>query len=526
MTATGRRGGPGPWSLVLLLALAAPAPAFRGDGGEHFRRGVAFLDGDPAGRVLDPSEQALPEEARLERAVEHLDRARNQVLGDAEAARVDRRLGAATERLGRLVAARDPGAAARWFGRARALDPGDPYLGLDLASALVEAGELAEAERVLAALEPTLPRSLRARGVLLRARALTRRADAGEGGLLARAEEVLAGGSAAVSPEARDEVQVELGRTRFRLRDLAGAVAAFRDVSGILPLNAVRELRLAETLLERLRRGEGVEAGVDRRVRIRAATPLAGSSIEIFRALFARARDEVGRVLDVFPEGILEVELLEEKDYTRVLASHTDGFAGSAGVVLRLRPGRAPEAWAATIFHEYAHHAIRVKTRGNLPPRWFDEGLAMVLEPGALPLTWYKRALDARRAGRLPGLDALRAFRGADLPTLYATAALLVEHLVARFGWGALARVLDRVAAGEPLGTALREDTGYRLDELLRRFEAELLDMVRARVRAARGGDAGGGEAIFLIDLPGRGEVDLLAVGGAGPVEALLEDSR
>ncbi len=109
-----------------------------------------------------------------------------------------------------------------------------------------------------------------------------------------------------------------------------------------------------------------------------------------------------------------------------------------------------------TVFaHELTHLALHRRVPHGLP-RWLDEGLAMLvsreLRPGDIPILARLAAthsLTDFTAGR-PDFGGERAPRAA-----YAQALSMVHYLKQRGGWEGLARLLDRLAAGDGVATAI-----------------------------------------------------------------------
>jgi len=109
-----------------------------------------------------------------------------------------------------------------------------------------------------------------------------------------------------------------------------------------------------------------------------------------------------------------------------------------------------------TVFaHELTHLALHRRVPRGLP-RWLDEGLAMLvsreLRPGDIPILARLAAthsLTDFTAGR-PDFGGERAPRAA-----YAQALSMVHYLKQEGGWEGLARLLDRLAAGNGVVTAV-----------------------------------------------------------------------
>lgn len=150
--------------------------------------------------------------------------------------------------------------------------------------------------------------------------------------------------------------------------------------------------------------------------------------------------------------------------------------AGADTVVLfPARIGSYPYSSLETVlFHEVAHILTARASGGGRIPRWFNEGLASAAER-----TW---GLGARSrfawevvAGGRPSATALEGlFYGSnrEVARAYALSDALVRDLLERYGSNAPARILARMADGEPFEVALYSVTGYPVEGVLLSFWA------------------------------------------------------
>jgi len=119
------------------------------------------------------------------------------------------------------------------------------------------------------------------------------------------------------------------------------------------------------------------------------------------------------------------------------------------------RVSRTPLELETVFGHELTHLALHRRVPRGLP-RWLDEGLAMLvsreLRPGDIPILARLAATHSLTdfTGGRPDFGGKRAPRAA-----YAQALSMVHHLKQKGGWEGLARLLDRLAAGDGVATAM-----------------------------------------------------------------------
>ncbi len=490
--------------VVLLLMAGWPAEAFRGEGSQRFRQGLAYLESDGDARVLGESEarrlSLLGDGERLALALTHLEQARGLALGAGDLDRVDSALLRAHRELaGWLEAEGRLAEAARHLARARDLSPGDRRLDLAAARLAARQGLHPEAIRgfrvLLAGVEEASEQVMLARelaAVQEASRPGPVGAEAAERELaacLASRPDLVEAASRA--DRALRELFLDLGRLRFALRRYEAAGEAFRwaGASGPLPPDRHREAELAATFAARRPLGEVTEAHPDGHFRIEIAGEVASRRAEVLRQLFEEARAEVGTALDVFPASTLAVQVLLDADYRALIAHHSEALSHASGLVLRLHPEADTESLRPVVFHEYAHAAIRARMGEREAPRFVHEGIATCLEPGGPGLEWYRVVLSALRRKALPSAGELAGFVAVDtrrLSELYGTSALFFAWLSEREGPAVLARLVARLAAGDGLEQAFPAAAGAGLGELYRVWGQELVEQVRARLVAER----------------------------------------
>ncbi len=156
---------------------------------------------------------------------------------------------------------------------------------------------------------------------------------------------------------------------------------------------------------------------------------------------------ELGRIFNFYPELKTRVNVLTDQNYI-----HASGNKFSIGmrtlnsdeIYIRLNESNNfsfPEKLRSTIWHEYNHHLLLLKTNGmGSVPHWFIEGVAMYLEPREFSIK------DRKIMNTLIKSNLL--FNGNNLPTriqnyqMYLMARSMVEYLDQESN---LAEILDNL---------------------------------------------------------------------------------
>jgi tetratricopeptide (TPR) repeat protein len=145
-----------------------------------------------------------------------------------------------------------------------------------------------------------------------------------------------------------------------------------------------------------------------------------------------------------------------------------------------------PTCWESTLWHEFCHVVTLNKTHNRMP-RWLSEGISVYEERQADP-TW-GQALNPRYRKMILGDDLtavsrlssafLNAASAQHLQFAYFESALVVEHLVEKYGIETLQKILVDLGAGVTINDALERHAGD-----LVALDAEFADFARKRAQA------------------------------------------
>lgn len=127
--------------------------------------------------------------------------------------------------------------------------------------------------------------------------------------------------------------------------------------------------------------------------------------------------------------------------------------------------------------HEYSHLALADRTGLFRPPRWFDEGLAMMISS---EWSWSDNLAmnQASIFGQFPTLseiDSVNVFNRGQAHVAYAESYLAVNYLFDAYGADAVNLFLDAIASGKTIDDALMVSTGSDFADFDREFRQTVL---------------------------------------------------
>ena len=196
------------------------------------------------------------------------------------------------------------------------------------------------------------------------------------------------------------------------------------------------------------------------------------------------------------PAGPLLVEIFPDHDDFAVRNLGLPGMIGALGacfgrvVTMDSPRARAPGSfsWQATLWHEMAH-VVTLQLSKQRIPRWLTEGIS-VYEESKKRAEWgrdmevtFARAMDRNKVLKLRDLNS--GFTRPDTIALaYYQASLLVDHIVATKGQGALNALVKSYGDGIDNDAALQRALGVNIDTLQVSFDKALDDRFGAMRRA------------------------------------------
>jgi tetratricopeptide (TPR) repeat protein len=260
------------------------------------------------------------------------------------------------------------------------------------------------------------------------------------------------------------EAYRRLGEACYQQGDLAAALAEWERALRLRPDERLRDR------VQRVEREARVQGGYRSRASQHFTAVYEGERREdVARELLQileRAYADVGYLLGGYPGQAVAVIFYSGVDFASAtgVSASARGFYhfldGKIRIATRGLELNDPEL-ASILYHEYAHALVHFLTRGNHPPRWMHEGLAIHAE-GGRARTVHAEAVRLAAAGSLPGLDAS--------PYVHGSAA--VQHLIERHGMTRIQSLLGRLGEGQRFSEAFQET--FRTD--LATFQREVAD--------------------------------------------------
>jgi tetratricopeptide (TPR) repeat protein len=247
-------------------------------------------------------------------------------------------------------------------------------------------------------------------------------------------------------------------------------------------------------MLDKLDRFETVRDGSDIIVRLDAKeTPVMR---EFVGPLARKALTTLSAKYEFKPSGPILIEMFPRHDDFAVRTVGLPGMIGALGacfgrVVTLDSPKARPPGdfnWEPTLWHELAH-VFTLQLSKQRVPRWLTEGISVYEEKLGSP-SWGREGelMFAAFYGRgehmsLKELNA--AFQDPEKISLaYYEASLLAEHIVTKYGMGALRKLLVSYGQGLEGEAALKAGLGVDIDRLQGEFDALLESKYSSIVKA------------------------------------------
>ena len=266
---------------------------------------------------------------------------------------------------------------------------------------------------------------------------------------------------------ANTDALMRLGQAYYNQGDLPGALAEWNRARALRPGDPA-----ITAWIDRAERESRVQTGYRARGGQHFSVAYEGRrqediGEELLR-LLERAYADVGYALGAYPDAAIPTIFYGDRDFVAAtgLSTEVGGFYhrvdGKIRIALRgLKPGD-PDL-RSIVYHEYTHALVFAISRGNNPPTWMHEGLAVHLEEMRAP-AFKGEAVRRERAGRRETLNA----------SPYVLGSVAVGFLIERYGMSAIRTLLTRLGAGRPFHEAFQET--FQTD--LASFERTVRDIV------------------------------------------------
>ena len=271
----------------------------------------------------------------------------------------------------------------------------------------------------------------------------------------------------ALDPSNADALTL-FGQAFYNQGDLGAALTEWKRAQGLRPDDAgLRDL------IERTEREARVQGGYRSRDSQHFQVIYEGRRQEDVGQTLVRileqAYADVGYALGAYPDYAVQTILYPDADFTAATGAPTDvgGFYqrldGKIRIALRGLHPEDPEL-RSVLYHEYTHALIFAVSRGNNPPRWLHEGLAVQMEGRRAPV-FKELAIRRSRAGQHDTLTSQP----------YMLGSVAVGLLVERYGLSRVRAVLQRLGDGQSFQAAFQETFRMELaslDQAVRDFVA------------------------------------------------------
>jgi len=207
---------------------------------------------------------------------------------------------------------------------------------------------------------------------------------------------------------------------------------------------------------------------------------------EFVGPLAQRALQDYEKKYQFTPKGPILIEMFPKHDDFAVRTVGLPGFLGALGacfgrVVTLDSPHARPPGdfnWEPTLWHELAH-VVTLQLSRQRVPRWLTEGISTYEEKLGSP-EWGREgeltfAAAYGHGEHMTVRELNAAFTNPEKISLaYYEASLLTEHIVDKYGWPALRKLLVTYGEGKEGEAALKQGLGVDFDTLQAGFDTLL----------------------------------------------------
>ncbi len=192
--------------------------------------------------------------------------------------------------------------------------------------------------------------------------------------------------------------------------------------------------------------------------------------IDIADSILSTVRQQLTKILgDTLPYRPAVYILDNEAAFNRLVGGRFPDWGAAVAIPERRAmavksPGkfRLGKSLAELLAHEYAHLMVAHRTGFNRPPRWFDEGVAMLV---STEWSWsdnlaMSKAVVLGDLMTLKDIEQVNRFNRSKAQVAYAQSYLAVKFMLDQYGRNALKRFLDEMASGGTVDDALMASCG------------------------------------------------------------------
>ncbi|HWT82594.1 MAG TPA: tetratricopeptide repeat protein, partial [Candidatus Methylomirabilis sp.] len=246
------------------------------------------------------------------------------------------------------------------------------------------------------------------------------------------------------------DAYIRLGDAYYNQGDLTAALSEWERALNLRPNDAVLRTRIQKVGIEAHQQSGYVQRESQHFTVLYEGQRREDLGRELLQIL-EQAYNDIGYELGAYPPYDVQTIFYSEADFARSQYGILDG---KIRIGLRGLSSGHPQL-RSVLYHEYTHALVYAIARGNNPPRWVHEGLAVHMER--------QRAPEFKQ-------EAIRQAQGSVFPTLNASPYILgsvaIDYLIERYGMTRIHQLLRRMGEGRSFSVAFNETFQMDVDTL------------------------------------------------------------